>query len=86
MSAPLKDGGPAFPRIDVEHVPAGYGHGEHCETESKAGMSLRDYFAGQALSGLTVNYPQGDPKGWAVSLSEASYAYADAMIAAREAK
>lgn len=49
------DGGPAFPRIDVEHFPAGYGHGEHCETDNLPGMSLRDYFAGQALAGVLTN-------------------------------
>lgn len=36
------DGGPAFP-VTFEHSEA---------TSEKPGMSLRDYFAGQALAGL----------------------------------
>lgn len=39
------DGGAAFPRAAAE-----YGHGGHYEQD---GMSLRDWFAGQALSGIS---------------------------------
>lgn len=50
MSDPIKDGGPAFPQHDL----SGYGMGPN-ECEGKffvSGMSLRDWFAGQALSGV----------------------------------
>ncbi len=49
-------------------------------------MSLRDWFAGQALIGLLAYSP---PDGHAGQMSETSaamdaYAYADAMLAKRE--
>lgn len=73
------DGGPAFPaspeimRINDDNTitPLGY-----------RGMSLRDYFAGQALAFLAHPARVGvtfDPKGDA----EFAYAVADAMLAAR---
>ncbi len=43
MSDPRKNGGPAFP---VEHAHFFY-----------YGMSLRDWFAGQALKGMLANSP-----------------------------
>ena len=65
MSAP-KDGGPAFP------VTAYYG--------GKEGMTLRDWFAGQALIGERN-------KGWPKTITaEECYEYADAMLAARAPK
>jgi len=59
-----RGGGPAFPLVD-EGACAVYG-----------GMTLRDWFAGQALSGLLVN---GDP-GEAAPLA---YKFADAMLKTR---
>ena len=45
------------------------------------GMSLRDYFAGQALAGLLA-----DPQWTDVPhMSQLSYMFADAMIEARDA-
>lgn len=63
------DGGPAFP-IPWEYV------------VSETGMSLRDYFAGQALTGLLVNYNSklDSPE----SAAELADAIADAMIARRD--
>ena len=49
------------------------------------GMKLRDYFAAKALIAMTANDHvdgNGDPERHAA----AAYRYADAMIAAREAK
>lgn len=68
-----QDGGPAFP---VDN-PSGH----------HPGMSLRDYFAGQALAGELA--AQSSETGeWASvnfrSLAERSYAIADAMLAERE--
>jgi hypothetical protein len=48
-------------------------------------MTLRDYFAGQALAGLIPQYVQGGHPGqWAVMVSAAAYEFADAMLAERE--
>jgi hypothetical protein len=60
-----RDGGPAFP--------IGLGLGG-----AYLGMTLRDYFAGQALVAL-VNY-----MGTEQERSERAYRIADAMIAARD--
>ena len=67
MSKP-NDGGPAFPCTDAKGFVS-------------EGMSLRDYFAGQAMAGQLAD-PDGeiDPK----LIARWSYAYADAMLAERE--
>ena len=71
-----KDGGSAFPSIHSEWLGNGY--------SNIPGMTLRDYFAGQALStliGLEV-------LKWTVDEAEKtarfSYEIADAMIAQRQ--
>lgn len=47
------------------------------------GMSLRDWFAGQALAGMVASYA-GTSTHYAVdSDAERAYRYADAMLAAR---
>lgn len=73
---PPNDGGPAFAH-DVEQLARG------C-----AGMTLRDYFAGQALQGELAYYNpnEGDAHTNANprSVADACYAYADAMLVARE--
>lgn len=81
-----KDGGPAFPRpaftpgLSGQHdKPAEAGF---ANTESQ-GMSLRDWFAGQALQGM-LSYPQTPVS--AATMAVASYVLADAMLAARKAK
>lgn len=67
MSA-RKDGGPAFP------VAGPYGPFER-------GMSLRDYFAGEALAHILVN----DSHAWkAREIARGAYDLADAMLAARK--
>jgi hypothetical protein len=67
------NGGPAFP-LSASTQPNG--EYQWCEY----GMSLRDYFAGQALVGLLSNEKRdGSIKCYASD----SYAFADAMIAAR---
>ena len=73
-----KDGGPAFPRE--------YTHKGH------SGMSLRDWFAGQALTGGLargkVPSPSQALEGETVAefWARSSYIVADAMLAAREGK
>ena len=60
------DGGPAFPAGESIH--------------SYSGMSLRDYFAAQALS--TLSQERGGQHWRAIE----AYAIADAMIAVRQGK
>ena len=75
----MMDGGPAFPTAETERYQAG------------DGMSLLDYFAGQALAGMMANEAfltridnanakksrQAEEIGWA------AYAHAAAMLIAR---
>lgn len=76
MSA-INDGGPAFPKF-------GMNAWDKPQTIS-AGMSLRDWFAGQALAGI-IAFPgtiEGDANKRNDVLSRLSYALADAMLAER---
>lgn len=88
-----KDGGPAFPVLTAED-PTG------CYRQPIAeGMSLRDWFAGQVLSGYSSIYEDrsfgamaqekyGTKEVWMAELAkiDAAYCYriADAMLAERE--
>lgn len=82
----INDGGPAFPVIWQNAGP-------------DLGMSLRDYFAAQALVGIGTWSPMGQPDGTpirhpvslcnpATQADRAAWAYAqaDAMLKAREVK
>lgn len=92
----INDGGPAFP-CGPSGMSISYDDGrtEH-QYPGSPGMSLRDWFAGQALQGILAG-----GSGWNsvsaevmrnegiwgdVSTTEIAYRFADAMIAAREAK
>jgi len=76
----MKDGGPAFPAFSVsEYREDGYG-GTFSITER--GMSLRDWFAGQALAGYMVTDPDVLPE----LAAKMVYAIADAMLAEREGR
>ena len=71
------DGGPAFPGVssavtEFSGMPV---------VRDEPGMSLRDWFAGQALAGMLSN-PHSDEGAW-VLLASDSYRAADAMLAAR---
>ena len=72
------DGGQAFPRPMGSRID-GYG-GDY--SESKLGMSLRDYFAGQALAGLMAN-PEIQRHGKNAGMAEVAYGLDDAMLAER---
>lgn len=61
------DGGPAFPRVQTGAVVA-----------TDTGMSLRDWFAGQALAAVIASDPDGQVP--ASKQAEAAYFYADAML------
>lgn len=82
------DGGAAYPRIG-HNYDGPIGEESH---PPEAGMSLRDYFAGQALAGQTasdelaqyIGNVAGDDFGAAAQmLAETAYEMADAMIAER---
>ena len=71
------DGGPAFPHLDLY---AGAGNSQPTPTQYN-GMSLRDWFAGQALAGMIAcPNTNGGGKDFAVY----AYKYADAMLAERQ--
>ena len=69
MAEPKQDGGAAFP-----------GHANR-PASMAPGMSVRKYFAGQALAGLLA-----DPEWTDIEhMSELAYKFADAMIEADDA-
>lgn len=78
------DGGPAFPRP--------LGTVNHCDSNGYSfnGMTMRDYFAGQALSGhCSQNFlatSMNDAEGDLAFVNAAAFAYrcADAMLKERE--
>jgi len=71
MNIETSDGGPAFPYM------SNVGRGN-------SGMTLRDWFAGQALAGIFAYYADADarrPKD--MELAEDMYRIADAMLEQR---
>lgn len=66
------DGGPAFPRSRAEWE------------DSQVGMTLRDWFAGQALAGIIGTLVNVSTSSDLAVVAECCYEYADAMLAARE--
>jgi hypothetical protein len=83
MSTPINDGGPAFPRA-VSHSDEGGTH------RGFTGMTLRDYFAGQAFSkafelGMDMAKVDRNPDhATSQKIAYYAYDYADAMLAARK--
>lgn len=77
----INDGGPAFPvpEMGTNYIPA-----------QLKGMSLRDWFAGQALAGiLQTTWYDEDERPYAETgpnIASDAYIIADAMLAARNAK
>ena len=74
MSTPINDGGPAFPNVP-----------SNPDYESwDSGMTLRDYFAGQALAVVQKAHTDatGMPADWE-ACALGAYALADAMLAER---
>ena len=74
MSTQINDGGPAFPHFKFTEN----GKVEICP---QGGMSLRDYFAGQALAGMMAHDQTSSWQDYEVAGD--CYVYADAMIKAR---
>lgn len=82
------NGGAAFPRpTSVDHTSGDLTDGNR-QVEEQQGMSLRDWFAGQALSGLIaagsvpMPYQEGFEKG-PTKAAQLAYIMADAMIQSR---
>lgn len=69
-----KDGGPAFPRTGE-----GFGNPRY----DAQGMTLRDWFAGQALAGMLADPEVGNADSDDSQLAKIAYAYATAMLAER---
>ncbi len=81
----IEDGGPAFPHPG--------GANDVTVQTSHLGLSLRDWFAGQAINGICAGLCADSSNGYAASafsrvgITEAakdSYLIADAMLAARK--
>ena len=72
------DGGPAFPLQKVVTA-------ENGERRIYLGMTLRDWFAGQALVGMRVPWPgdHGLHRNFADHAADTAYQVADALIAER---
>ena len=71
---PIDDGGPAFPHDERD---------ANGQSRQHFGMSLRDWFAGQALASMTVatDYSKGPCNQ---AMADRAYVIADAMISARK--
>ena len=74
-----RDGGPAFPEA-IAVGPAGDVY------PGFSGMSLRDWFAGQALAGIMSNCDSTGMNGWLGvqdGVADFAFSVADAMLVAR---
>ncbi len=79
----VNDGGPAFPGGESYELVDLYGNkARYSKAPLKSGMTLRDYFAGQALAGWLASFTPDEPAKPKVCAALA-YAMADAMIAAK---
>lgn len=74
----INDGGPAFPQTTVDHF------GGTPSVTVTGGMTLRDWFAGQALAGLAADEVLPLTADEAMELAAGAYFVADAMLAERE--
>lgn len=75
----MNDGGPAFPRTVRENE---NGWGNYSVGTSNDGMSLRDWYAGEAMKGMLSNPTNDDTD--IPTLARKSYQCADAMLKERE--
>ena len=82
MSKTIKTGGPAFPEIRIKS-------GDNYNAPQKiyyGGMTLRDYFAAEAMQASLSTIENFPDESWRVDVALDAYAMADAMLAAREHK
>lgn len=74
------DGGPVFPTDAIQHTDE-----DGCITEideGSHGMTLRDWYAGQALAGILAGW-HDDAKWNEHRIAVVAYEFADAMVAER---
>lgn len=85
MSAKINTGGSAFPEITTDVANDGNGN-IYGQVYSYGGMTLRDYFAGQALNGIcnSCNCLPSDKD--MPEIARRAYISADAMLAERDKK
>jgi len=94
---PINDGGPAFPvSTRPSSIPSEpYGHQDGESTWQFGGLTIRDWFAGQALAGIMASpleYVRGAKETGRGHLSmgevfvQQAYAVADKMLAARQVR
>jgi hypothetical protein len=89
MSAPINNGGPAFPTAATATTHGFYQDGQPCMTHygSRSGITVRDYFAAKALQGFISDTSiPASIKVDATLLSRSAFQVADAMLKARGAK
>lgn len=86
MSEFIGDGGPAFPRSNTLRQKTETGWIDW-ELPGRDGMSLRDWFAGQAIAGLWAQAAGANPdregvpvEEWPQRMAVAAYKQADAML------
>ena len=78
-------GGPVYPMfVKGGAQPFVGGMTLYTEDYHHPGMSLRDWYAGQALSGLLVNRPEDIPSQVVDGYTRLAYQLADAMLAERD--
>ena len=76
MNDRIEDGGPAYPFPEVRDPVTGCGI-----MQGASGMSLRDWFAGQALAGFLASGPHDCELD---GIAHDAYLAADAMLDARK--
>jgi hypothetical protein len=72
-----ENGGPAFPQ------PTEYDHHGQILNYASPGMTLRDYFAAEALQALIAHYGTYDNATGEEQAAAQAYCFADAMLKAR---
>jgi hypothetical protein len=85
--ADINDGGAAFPMLDM--LDKSRNHAERWEAYTVGGMSLRDYFAAQALPAVIETYERANGPCLGTdhivrNVPAIAYKLADAMLKARE--
>ena len=68
------NGGPAFPYV-IPDVPL---------ESFRSGMTLRDWFAGQAMAAELVAWGNSSTEGHEINIARRAFAMADAMLEARK--
>ena len=78
------DGGPAYPVPSTPDPSSGNPHPAVTEGAGYSGMTIRDYFAGQALTGILASYADINNICGATECAIEAYNRADAMLRERE--